>query len=417
MGYLAAMTSQPTTAAASPAHADILVAGAGVVGLAVAIALARAGFAVTSIGPAAAPRNGRTVALLEGSVRMLRALGVWQAASAAAAPLAVMRIVDDTGSLFRTPPVDFKASEIGLAAFGHNIENADLMRALADTALRTPGLTRTEHLLERHEVAGDRILGRTGDGVVHSGRLLVAADGPGSPTRKRAHIDVREEAYPQVAVTVILHHSEPHQDISTEFHTRQGPFTLVPLPPSEGAMHRSSLVWVMSPEEASRRLGLVPAQLAAEIEAQSRFLLGSLAIEGPVGHFPLRRMVAKRLVGDRLALAGEAAHALPPIGAQGLNLSLRDAAALVDHAVQAGASGGDPGSARLLAAYERSRMGDVALRSGAVGALNRALLSSLLPVDALRGAGLLALASLPAVRRAVMRQGLMPQHGVPSLMR
>jgi 2-octaprenyl-6-methoxyphenol hydroxylase len=395
----------------------IVVSGAGVVGLALGIALARAGFTVTVLGPVGAARNGRTVALLDGSVRMLAALGVWPRVAGRAAPLAVMRIVDATGSLFRGPPVDFRADEIGLPAFGYNIENAALVEALESAAATTAGLVRVDGFF-----AGSRVVAQGRDvestaGALFHTTLLVAADGAASPARAAAGIATRDTTYPQVALTMLLDHTAPHGDVSTEFHTREGPFTLVPMRATATAPHRSSLVWVMAPAEAERRLALAPAALADEVEAQGGALIGHVAIEGRIGRFPIRRMTAKALVGERIALVGEAAHALPPIGAQGLNLSLRDAATLVDLLRQARTRGLDPGSAAVLGGYQRERAGDVALRGAGVDALNRSLLSPLPPIDALRGLGLSLLARMPAARRALMRQGLMPQHAIPSLMR
>ncbi len=412
------MTAQrpPSSEIHPTLQADLVVAGAGTVGLVLAIALAKTGFKVVCLGPMARERNGRTVALLDGSIRMLSALGIWPSLSALAAPLAVMRIVDDTPSLFRGPPLEFRAVEIGLPAFGYNVENADLVGALSAEASRVPGLTWIDSRLEATAARPDRIATRTSDGVTVEAQLLIAADGARSVARDAAGIGTHEESYPQTALTAILHHEEDHHETSTEFHTRQGPFTLVPLPATPGAAHRSSLVWVMSPAEAARRMTLERATLSAEIDTQSRFLLGRTQIEGTVGRFPIGRMIAKRLVGPRLALAGEAAHALPPIGAQGLNLSLRDAATLVDILAAARRAGLDPGSVGVLERYERARTGDIMLRTRGVDTLNKALLSSLLPVDAVRGAGMFALAALPSFRRALMRQGLMPRHAIPSLM-
>ena len=394
--------------------AGLLIAGAGVVGLALAVALAQAGWPVTLVGPAGAPRNGRTVALLDGSVRMLTALGAWDGVAGSAAPLAVMRIVDDTGSLLSGPPVDFRSSEIGLAAFGFNVENAALVEALEVVAARTRDLVRIDGHVAGFALTGETLHVETAEGATFPAALLVAADGAGSAARTVAGITVRETRYPQVALTTILRHTAPHRNVSTEFHTRQGPFTLVPMAATPEASHRSSLVWVMTPAEADRRLSLDREALAGEIDRQSRRLLGHMAIEGRIGRFPIRRAVADRLTGRRVILVGEAAHALPPIGAQGLNLSLRDAATLVD---LLGAGGRlDPGSKALLDGYERARKGDIALRAAGVDALNRSLLSDLLPVDLVRSGGLTALAALSPVRRAAMRFGLMPRHDVPRLM-
>ena len=179
----------------------------------------------------------------------------------------------------------------------------------------------------------------------------------------------------------------------------------------------SSLVWVMRPAEADRRQALSPADFAAAIETQSRGLLGRVTLAGPLGRFPIRRVIAERLVGPRLALVGEAAHALPPIGAQGLNLSLRDAASLVDLVTEARAGGMDCGSAATLGRYARGRAGDIALRGAGVHALNMALLSPALPVDAVRGLGLRLLSAVRPLREALMREGLRPSQNLPRLMK
>lgn len=405
------------SASARTASTDVVVAGAGVVGLALALALARSGIGVVLLGPPLLARNGRTVALLDGSVRMLEALGVWPRLRGLTAPLATMRLVDDTNSLFRQPPIDFRAEEIGLPAFGHNVENADLVAALVAEAERAPTLEHRDALLASWAAEPDRVTVRTADGEAIEAPLLVAADGAGSMARRSAGIAVREESYPQTALTTVLHHEAPHGNTSTEFHTRQGPFTLVPLPGSGAAPNRSSLVWVMAPGEAERRLRLDRRAFDREVERRSQPLLGRVESQGAVGRFPIRRLVADRLTGDRVALAGEAAHALPPIGAQGLNLSLRDAAGLVDVLADARAAGLDIGSPRALDRYERTRTGDIALRAAGVDVLNKALLSSWLPVDAVRGVGMAVLSRLPPMRRALMRQGLMPRHAVPRLMR
>lgn len=399
-----------------PDDIEIVVAGAGVVGLALAIALAREGIATALVGPRPSVQPGRTVALLEGSVQLLTSLGVWPAISGWAAPLCTMQIVDDTPSLFRGPPVSFAASSIGLEAFGYNIENGLLVEALATAADDTPGLVRVDDLANGYATTGHEAVVTLTGGETISCRLVVAADGAGSVLRTAAGIAVREHRYPQVALTTILSHTRAHEDRSTEFHTRQGPFTLVPLRSNPEGGPMSSLVWVMSPTEADRRQALSPASLAAAVDAQSRGLLGRVTLAGPLGRFPIRRVLADRLVGPRLALVGEAAHALPPIGAQGLNLSLRDAASLVDLVVDARARGTDVGATTTLASYARARAGDIALRGTGVHALNMALLSPALPVDAVRGLGLRLLAAAKPLRDAVMREGLRPSQNLPRLM-
>lgn len=376
---------------------DIAIVGAGAVGLAAALALSREGRSVALLGPVMTPRDGRTVALLDGSWRLLAALGVQEALLAKAAPLMVMRLVDDSGSLFRQPPVEFRASEIGLEAFGWNIENADLTAILAEAAATVPGLRLIPGFVRSiaPEPAGIRL---SGEGFAPlQARIVVGADGRNSQVRAAAGIESRNWRYPQVALTAIFEHRRDHRDASTEFHTRQGPCTLVPLPG-----RRSSLVWLLDPQDAEAVAALDDAAFALRVEKQVQSLLGAMTVSGPRGKVPMGGLSVERFGAGRMALIGEAAHVFPPIGAQGLNLGLRDVAALRD-ALQGAA---DLGSDAAIAEYDAARRTDVRLRTGAVDALNRTLLTDLLPADLLRGAGLLALSRIGPLRRFVMRQGL-----------
>ena len=377
--------------------ADIAIVGAGAVGLAAALALSREGRSVALLGPVATPRDGRTVALLDGSWRLLADLDVQGALLDKAAPLTVMRLVDDSGSLFRQPPVEFRASEIGLEAFGWNIENADLTAILAEKAGAVPGLRMIPGLVRAIEPQADSIR-LSGEGFAPmSARLVVGADGRNSQVRSAAGIESRDWRYPQVALTAIFEHRRDHREVSTEFHTRQGPCTLVPLPG-----RRSSLVWLLDPQEAAAVAALDDAAFALRAERQVQSLVGAMTVVGPRGKVPMSGLSVERFGAGRMALIGEAAHVFPPIGAQGLNLGLRDVAALCD--ALAGAS--DTGSETVIAEYDAARRTDVRLRTGAVDALNRTLLTDLLPADLLRGAGLLALSRIGPLRRFVMRQGL-----------
>ncbi|TXN60494.1 FAD-binding protein, partial [Methylobacterium sp. WL18] len=227
---------------------DVAVVGAGAAGLSAALASAQAGIRTALVGRHAPVADGRTVALLDGSVRFLEALGAWEAVAPQASPLCTLQIIDDTGSLFRPPPVRFQAAEIGLDAFGWNVESARLVESLRIRARAQANLTLVE-ADAAGAVPGEAVSRLTlADGGTVAARLVVGADGGRSPLRAASGVRVRDWTYPQSAITTILAHERPHRDVSTEFHTRSGPFTLVPLPGG----HRSSLVWVTG-EGAARR--------------------------------------------------------------------------------------------------------------------------------------------------------------------
>jgi 2-octaprenyl-6-methoxyphenol hydroxylase len=399
-----------------PPATDIIVAGAGAAGLSAAIALANAGFRTLCIGRFDLEAHGRTVALFEGSLRFYRALGLWLELSRLACPIDALSMIDDTGSAFRAQSVTFAAREIGLPAFGANIENNALVETLANIARRQPSLTLHEDFIDDVTFQKDSVCVVTRDGAQFEAKLLVAADGRRSIGRSKAGIGARAWTYPQVALTAFLAHEHPHQQISTEFHTRSGPCTLVPLPGKGEAPHRSSLVWLMSASNAKRRAALDAEALAKEIETQVHSHLGSIAIDSQLGFFPMAGLRVSRLSGHRIALIGEAAHVFPPLAAQGLNLSLRDTANLVEILEDARGLGRDIGTAATLASYNAERHSDISVRTHGIDILNRSLLTDLLPIDFLRSAGLFAFSKIGPLRRAIMREGILPNGHLPRLM-
>jgi 2-octaprenyl-6-methoxyphenol hydroxylase len=392
---------------------EVAVVGGGPAGLTAAIALALAGVETALISKRPVWDDHRTTALLLGSVAALEALGVWSACAAQAAPLRRMRIVDDTGRLLRAPEITFDAAEIGIEAFGYNLQNRDLLAAL-DNAARLLGgsLNRIDSAARAVTVgdAGVTIGLDNGNEVV--ARLAIGADGRGSLCRAAAGVESDVRAYPQTALTFNLSHARPHFDISTEFHTPQGPFTLVPL-----AGQRSSIVFVTDPTSAQSVATLDDAALAQELERRSHSILGKLAPEPGRGVFPLTMETARRFASSRVALIGESAHVLPPIGAQGLNLGLRDAATIAEIAVDARRAGDDIGNASVLERYDGLRRSDVTSRALAVDMLNQTLLSDFLPLQGARQLSFLMLQSIGPLRRAVMREGVAPALSQPRLMK
>ncbi len=395
----------------------VAVVGAGPAGLAAALALAQVGADVVLIGPAPAKAGGgrrdtRTAALLSSSVDLLKALDVWETVAPHAAPLKTVRIVDASRSLLRAPEIAFEAAELGLDAFGYNIPNTVLVDALyarAREALDTivsasvTGITLDD--------GGVRVA--CDDGTDVAARLVAAADGRRSVCREAAGITTRAWAYEQSAIATSFGHTLPHDGISTELHREGGSVTTVPLPDPNA----SSLIWVGSRAETARLLQLDDAAFVAALAERLGGVLGTLSDAGPRAAFPVEGLSADTLGARRTALVGEAAHILPPIGAQGLNLGLRDAAALADCVAEALGRGADPGSGDVLRAYAGARRLDVLSRTVGIDFLNRSLLTGFAPLQAARGAMLHGLAALPFLRRAVMRVGLEPPTALPSLMR
>ena len=395
---------------------QVAVSGGGPVGLATAVAFAGSGFHVALIAPFQEPAHGstdqRTTALIGPSVAFLKNLGVWPTCAPYAAPIAAVRIADDLAGLLRSPEVVFRASEIGLTEFGANIPNPTLHAALEAAADRTARITRiASKVLTISPGAEDvRLTLANGDEIVAS--LLAAADGRASFAPAAAGIAVRSWQYPQAAVAASFAHSRPHHDTVNELHRRAGPLTTVPLPGN-----RSSLVWAETLQEAQRIALLDDHAFGDLLEERLCGLLGSISAISPRMVHPLSGLTATRMAASRIALVGEAAHVVPPIGAQGLNLGLRDAAVLADCASSAGAKGHDPGSPEVIAAYERARGIDVFARSLSIDLLNRSLLTGLLPVEVVRSLALHAVSGIQPLRQLLMEAGVGSSESLPELMR
>jgi 2-octaprenyl-6-methoxyphenol hydroxylase len=393
----------------SPFTAEVAVIGAGPAGLVSAIALRAAGVETLLIAPPPKPDH-RTTALLAGSVTALETLGAWGRCLPQAAPLRNLRITDDTQRLLRATEMFFAATEIGRDAFGYNIENRHLIAALKSCAEehRLPWIA-TPALAISGEPSAVTIKYFGGEARV---RLAIGADGARSACRAACGIATQRRSYPQTALTANLSHSRPHGDTSSEFHTEQGPFTLVPLPG-----RRSSLVCVLDPPHAAALAAMSDAELSLEVERRAHSLLGKMTIEPGRGLFPLAVERAEAFARDRIALVGEAAHVVPPIAAQGLNLGLRDGATIAELVSDAHQHNRDVGAPELLQRYDRLRRADIISRTIAVDVLNRSLLTDFMPAHGARGLSLYIIDRVGPLRRALMREGVMPTISQPKLMR
>ncbi|WGF89080.1 FAD-dependent monooxygenase [Marinivivus vitaminiproducens] len=385
----------------------VVVVGGGIAGLAMTAMLGAAGHETVLVDrmPARGARDGRTTALLGPSSDILRRIGVWPQIEAAGAPLRRLALVNQRRGLVGGERVRFDAAEAGKACFGHNVVNDELRTILLQ---RIRALPSVRHLAGR-SVRDGSFGPAAATLVLDDGRrivaaLAIAADGKDSSCRRLAGIGARSWRYGQTALVGAFRHERDHDDTSTEIHTPGGPLTVVPL---KG--RASSYVWVEREADARVFAGLRDDPFASALEARVGFLLGR--VEGLIGRrmsYPLSGAIARRFHGPRLALIAEAAHSLHPIGAQGLNLSLRDVATLADLVSDAASREADMGSVRLLRDYETRRRPDVLARLYGTDALSRVTGSDWQALRLVRGLGFDILARAPGLRRTAMKAGLAP---------
>jgi len=388
---------------------DILISGGGVAGLTAAAAFGAAGFSVVCVDPTppvtAETDEGadlRTTALLQPARQVLQMAGLWTRLEPYAAPLQIMRIID-AGGAEPTPRLvkDFNAAEISDLPFGWNLPNWLLRREMVARLAELPSVSfrpgmATTGLLTRSSQAVVTL----SDGTRIAARMVIAADGRGSTMREALGIGVRTIRYGQKALTFAVTHPVPHQNVSTEIHRSGGPFTLVPLPDRDG-LPCSAVVWMETGPEVTRLHTLPQAEFQAAIDARSCGVLGPLTLATKRLVWPMIAQLAEGMVGERVALMAEAAHVVPPIGAQGLNMSLADLAALLDLA-----QSHDLGTEAMLAAYQRRRYLDVQTRVMGIDALNRASMVEMPMLRDMRAAALRGLYAMTPVRKTLMKAGL-----------
>ena len=377
---------------------DIIVVGGGLAGLAAAVSLARAGYETLHLAPTASP-DRRTSALMMPSVEFLVSSGLIDSPENVGHPLTAIRIIDATPRLIRAPETLFDAKEAGLDAFGWNFANATLLERF-QTAAPTSGLTTRNAVVTAYRREdGLGVLTLT-DGSTVAAPLIVGADGKKSLIRTEAGLAAREHKFDESALVCDLELGRSIGGTSIEFHYPHGPFTLVPAGGS-----RANLVWIDEESVLRETQAGGPDALLAAFRTRSQNLFGSIKLASPSFIFPLSVLSVAEAGRNGTVLVGESAHAFPPIGAQGLNLGLRDVADLV--AVLAEANRAAPDWATHASkAYADRRASDLSRTGTMVDTLFRSLLGEMLPTQALRAGGLWALKLMPSLRRQAFSIGM-----------
>lgn len=395
---------------------ELLIAGGGLNGLLLGIACAGAGLAcavVDRTDPAAMLEqgfDGRSSAIAYGSQQVLQALGLWPAIAAEAEPIREIRVADDNAPLF----LHYDHRELATdAPLGWIVENQVLRRVLIEQARAMPSLVFLAPVeVGSVEAAPTGATAALSDGRRMNIRLAAAADGAGSPLRHACGIRTVEWRYRQTAIVTTVHHERPHAGIAVEHFLPAGPFAILPM-----TGNRSSIVWTEREEFAARLMALPDAAFAAELAARFGDFLGHVAPVAPRWSYPVGLMLAERYVDRRLALVGEAAHVIHPIAGQGLNLGIRDVAALAELVIDRRRLGLDIGDDALLQRYQRWRRFDAVLLAAVTDGLNRLFSNSAAPLRLLRDLGLAAVDRLPPVKRFLMRDAMGVTGDLPRLLR
>lgn len=379
--------------------ADAIVVGGGLAGLAAAIAVAKAGLSTIHLAPPGPP-DRRTSALMMPSVQYLQSTGLIGEPEAFGQKLSQIRIIDATPRLLRAPETVFDAKEAGLDAFGWNFANVRLTEAFQVSMAALPNLRTIAQPLSQFELAADGPEITLADGSRLHAPLVIGADGKKSLVRSAAGFRARENGFTQAALVCDLELGRGLDGASVEFHYPNGPFTLVPAGGS-----KANLVWIDKREVLKQAQALSKEALTALLLEKSQRLFGAITLATPTHMFPLSTITVDQAGANGVVLVGEAAHAFPPIGAQGLNLGLRDVADL--SAALAAIDRSEPDWAvQLSAEYARRRADDLSRTGGMVDTLFRSLLADMLPAQALRAGGLWALKLMPALRKQAFAVGM-----------
>lgn len=386
----------------------VIVVGGGPVGLTTALGLAQRGISVHLVDAGPDPRTpglsppARSTALMPLSQETLGKIGVWDRVQDKGAPLHQLRLIDDQAERWTKPVVEvFRAEEVADTPFGHNIINADLVEALLDVAKGEENLQLTFDSPVEHWTPGTITLA---DGVTLDADLIIDAAGRKSPIPALAGIKIDDHRPNQIALVCQIEHSLDHEDISTEFQRREGPLTTVPMPRAASGSAQSAIVWVHRPDTAQKLADLDDEGFRKSLQSALRGVLGEITALRARGGFQVGTQVADRFDGPKLALVGETAHVMPPIGAQGLNTSLADVAVLLSLLDQPSAVH-DPD---MLRRYSAQRRGDVIIRLKATHFLNQAIQNGELGFDHVRRGALKSLGWLKPVRHGLMRAGMRP---------
>jgi 2-octaprenyl-6-methoxyphenol hydroxylase len=384
---------------------ELLVAGGGLNGMLLGIAVAEGGLRVAVVDrqdPAAMlgeAFDGRASAIAYGSKLVLEGTGVWPTIAAEAEPIREIRVADDDSPLF----LHYDHRDLGGdTPLGYIVENRVLRRALFE---RARGLASLRLLAPQmvESVARDdtAAVATLGDGSLLSARLVAAADGKESPLRKAAGIRTVEWRYKQTGIVTTVAHERPHAGIAVEHFLPAGPFAVLPM-----TGNRSSIVWTENAALAPHLMQLPDAGFAAELHARFGDFLGAIEPVGPRWAYPLSLMQAERYTARRLALVGEAAHVIHPIAGQGLNVGIRDVAALAEAIVDARRLGLDIGDDSVLERYQRWRRLDAILLAGVTDGLNRLFSNTVAPVKLVRDLGLAAVNRMPPLKRLLMQHAM-----------